>query len=336
MTRKAGHSVLVTGGAGYIGSHCCKALAAAGFKPVVLDNLVYGHAAAVQWGPLIEGDLADRALLDAVITEYHPIAVIHFAAYAYVGESVENPGKYYSNNIAAALNLLEALRDSGVNAMVFSSSCATYGIPDSVPIRESAVQRPINPYGRTKLMFEQMLEDFDTAHGLKSIALRYFNAAGADFTGELGECHDPETHLIPLALAAASGSGPALTVHGANYPTPDGTCIRDYIHVSDLAVAHVLALKALLAGAGSDRINLGTGVGVSIREMLAAIERVTGLSVPHSIGPRRVGDPPVLVADPSHAYSVLGWEPKQSDLETIVQTAWAWQQSGGQQRDSHG
>jgi UDP-arabinose 4-epimerase len=320
MIGEAARSVLVTGGAGYIGSHCCKALAAAGYNPVVLDNLVYGHAAAVRWGPLIKGELADRTLLDAVIAEYQPVAVIHFAAYAYVGESVKNPGKYYTNNVAAALHLLEALRDSGIRAMVFSSTCATYGIPDSVPI---------NPYGRSKLMVEQILEDFDTAHGLKSIALRYFNAAGADPAGELGECHYPETHLIPLALAAASGSGPALTVHGADYPTSDGTCIRDYIHVSDLADAHVLALDALLAGAASDRINLGTGVGVSIRDMLAEIERVTGLAVPHSIGQRRVGDPPVLVADPTRARVALGWTPRHSDLKTIVATAWAWQQSGG-------
>lgn len=321
--------VLVTGGAGYIGSHCCKALAEAGYSPVVLDNLVYGHEAAVRWGPLIKGELADRALLDAVIAEHRPVAAIHFAAYAYVGESVENPGKYYANNVAAAISLLEALRDSGIKAIVFSSTCATYGVPVNVPIQEEAAQRPINPYGRSKLMVEHILEDFDTAHGLKAIALRYFNAAGADPAGELGESHNPETHLIPLALAAAAGNGPVLTVFGDDYLTPDRTCIRDYIHVTDLADAHVLALERLLAGGNSDRINLGTGAGVSVREMLAAIERVTGHHVPHSFGPRRTGDPPELVADPAHARTALGWTPRHSDLETIVATAWAWQQSGG-------
>ena len=321
--------VLVTGGAGYIGSHCCKALAEAGFCPVVLDNLVYGHEAAVRWGPLIKGELADRALLDAVIAEHRPVAAIHFAAYAYVGESVENPGKYYANNVAAAISLLEALRDSGIKAIVFSSTCATYGVPVNVPIQEEAAQRPINPYGRSKLMVEHILEDFDTAHGLKAIALRYFNAAGADPAGELGESHNPETHLIPLALAAAAGNGPVLTVFGDDYLTPDRTCIRDYIHVTDLAEAHVLALERLLAGGNSDRINLGTGAGVSVREMLAAIERVTGHHVPHSFGPRRTGDPPELVADPAHARTALGWTPRHSNLETIVATAWAWQQSGG-------
>lgn len=329
MARASVRNVLVTGGAGYIGSHCCKALAAAGYTPVVLDNLIYGHAAAVRWGPLIRGELADRSLLDAIISEHTPIAAIHFAAFAYVGESVANPGKYYTNNVATALILLEALRDHGVNAMVFSSTCATYGIPNVVPIREDAAQRPISPYGKSKLMLEAILEDFDTAYGLKAIALRYFNAAGADPEGELGESHDPETHLIPLALAAAAGNGTPLTVHGANYPTPDGTCIRDYIHVTDLAEAHVLALETLLAGGRSDRINLGTGAGVSIREMLTAIGRVTGYHVPHTFGPRRSGDPPALVADPTHARTALGWAPRHSDLETILATAWAWQKSGG-------
>lgn len=322
----SGETILVTGGAGYIGSHCCKALAAAGYNPVVLDNLVYGHAEAVRWGPLEEGDMANRGWVDTVFAWHMPAAVIHFAAYAYVGESVTDPGKYYSNNTSAALGLIESAQAHGVKHFVFSSTCATYGIPDAVPIREDAPQRPINPYGRSKLMVEQMLEDFDRAHGLKSIALRYFNAAGADPEGELGESHDPETHLIPLALDAAAGRREALVVNGEDYATPDGTCIRDYIHVSDLADAHVRALGLLLAGGESDRINLGTGNGASIRDIIGTIERVTGCKVPHSIGPRREGDPPSLVADAARAREVLGWKPRHSDLDTIIATAWAWHQ----------
>jgi UDP-arabinose 4-epimerase len=319
-----GETILVTGGAGYIGSHCCKALAAAGYAPVVLDNLVYGHATAVQWGPLERGDLADRAWLDAMFAQYRPAAVIHFAAYAYVGESVTDPGKYYRNNVSAALELIEATVRHGVQSLVFSSTCATYGIPARVPIGEGDPQTPINPYGRSKLMVEAILEDFDRAHGLRSVALRYFNAAGADPDGELGESHDPETHLIPLALDAAAGSGPALTINGDDYATADGTCVRDYVHVTDLAEAHVLALAHLLGGGGSERINLGTGQGASIREVMAAIERVTGQMVPHNFGSRREGDPPVLVAEPARALALLGWQPQHSALESIVATAWAW------------
>jgi UDP-arabinose 4-epimerase len=322
-----GATILVTGGAGYIGSHCCKALAAAGHSPVVLDNLVYGHEAAVRWGPLEKGDLADRAWLDTMFEKHRPAAVIHFAAYAYVGESVVDPGKYYRNNVGAALELIEATVRNQVRALVFSSTCATYGIPAQVPIAEHAPQVPINPYGRSKLMVEQILEDFDHAHHLKSICLRYFNAAGADPDGGLGECHDPETHLIPLALDAAAEVRPALTVYGDDYATLDGTCVRDYIHVTDLAAAHVLALDRLLAGNPSDRINLGTGQGASIRDVMTAIERVTGRPVPHGFGPRRAGDPPALVADPTRARVVLGWEPRLSDLDTIIATAWAWHQN---------
>ena len=255
--------------------------------------------------------------------------MIHFAAYAYVGESVTDPGKYYRNNVAGTLSLLEAMHRAGTDKLVFSSTCATYGIPASVPIREDSPQHPINPYGRTKLVVEQMLGDFQAAHGLNAIALRYFNAAGADPEGETGERHDPETHLIPLALDAVAGTGPALTVNGDDYDTPDGTCVRDYIHVTDLADAHVRAMSRLLGGGSSDRINLGTGTGSSIRDVLEAVGSVAGRGVPHSFGPRRPGDPPVLVADPSRAGEVLGWTPQYSDLETIVQTAWAWHRRSG-------
>jgi UDP-arabinose 4-epimerase len=319
-------TVLVTGGAGYIGSHACKALAAAGYLPVALDSLVYGHEWAVQWGPLEQGDILDRAWLDRILQQYRPAAIMHFAAFAYVGESVTNPGKYYRNNVAGTLTLLEAMRDNGVGRFVFSSTCATYGIPDTVPIVESTIQQPINPYGASKLMVERMLADFEAAHALRWIALRYFNAAGADPHNMIGEAHDPETHLIPLALDAAAGRGPALTVFGDDYNTRDGTCIRDYIHVTDLAQAHVLALTALERGEASQPINLGNGAGFTVREVIAAVERVTGLSVPHTIGPRRAGDPPSLISDAERARTTLGWRPAYADLDQIIATAWAWHQ----------
>lgn len=316
--------ILVTGGAGYIGSHACKALAHAGHTPVTYDNLVYGHRRAVRWGPLEEGDIADRARLDAVIETYRPVAVLHFAAYAYVGESVADPGKYYRNNVAGTLTLLEALRDHGVSRLIFSSTCATYGMPQDVPITESHPQNPINPYGASKLMIERMLADFETAHGLRSIALRYFNAAGADPDAEIGEAHDPETHLIPLVLDAAAGRRPSITVNGDDYDTPDGTCIRDYIHVTDLAEAHVLALRALERGAPSGACNLGNGQGFSVREVIERARRVTGCTIPVEIGPRRPGDPPRLVGDARQAHRTLGWTPRHADLDTILATAWAW------------
>jgi UDP-arabinose 4-epimerase len=318
--------ILVTGGAGYIGSHACKALAQAGYTPVSLDNLVYGHRWAVRWGPLQEGDIADRACLDAVIQRYRPAAVMHFAAYAYVGESVQDPGKYYRNNVAGTLTLLEAMRDHGIQRLIFSSTCATYGVPEQIPIDERHPQRPINPYGASKLMIERMLADFDSAHGLRSIALRYFNAAGADPDAEIGEAHDPETHLIPLVLDAAAGARPAITVHGDDYDTPDGTCIRDYIHVTDLAQAHVLALQALEQGADSAVYNLGNGHGFSVREVIDQAARVTGRSVPVAIGPRRPGDPPRLVGDATRIRRSLGWQPHYADLDAILHTAWRWHQ----------
>jgi UDP-arabinose 4-epimerase len=318
--------VLVTGGAGYVGSHACKALAKAGYHPVVYDNLVSGHAWAVKWGPLEHGDILDRAGLNQVIAKYRPHAVMHFAAFAYVGESVTDPGKYYRNNVAGSLTLLEAMRDHTISELVFSSTCATYGIPDALPIREDAPQRPVNPYGASKLTIERMLQDFGAAHGLKSIALRYFNAAGADIDNEIGEDHDPETHLIPLILDAASGRRTNVTVFGSNYDTADGTCIRDYVHVSDLAAAHVKALEALRGGAASGAYNLGNGSGFSVREVIEVATDVTGLSIPTIMGSRRPGDPAVLVSDASLARDELGWNPQVTDLARMIGTAWAWHQ----------
>jgi len=317
-------NILVTGGAGYIGSHACKALAKAGYMPIAYDNLVYGHRWAVKWGPLEEGDITNRSRLDEVMEKYKPVAVMHFAAYAYVGESVEDPGKYYRNNVAGSLTLLEAMRDHGIDKFIFSSTCATYGNPESVPIGEKHPQCPINPYGASKLMIENILKDFDNAHGLRSISLRYFNAAGADPDGEIGEDHDPETHLIPLVLDAAAGIRSAITVFGNDYETPDGTCIRDYIHVTDLAEAHILALKALEKGARSTAYNLGNCQGFSVLEIISATESVTGMSVPKIIGKRRAGDPASLIGDYRKINEELGWEPKFTNLQVMVSTAWNW------------
>lgn len=317
-------NILVTGGAGYIGSHVCKELAARGYRPVTYDNLVNGHRLAVRWGPLEHGDVLDRRRLDEVISRYRPQAVMHFAGFAYVGESVADPGKYYNNNVAGSLVLLEAMLGQGVKRLIFSSSCATYGIPDRVPITESDTQRPINPYGMSKLMVERMLSDFGVSQDLQWIALRYFNAAGADPDNETGETHDPETRIIPLVLAAADGQGEAVTVYGTDYDTADGTCIRDYIHVTDLADAHVKALDALLAGQASQALNLGTGTGCSVMQVIQAARAATGLDVPYRCGARREGDPAVLVADASRAQTVLNWRPSHSSIAEIVDTAWRW------------
>jgi UDP-arabinose 4-epimerase len=316
--------ILVTGGAGYVGSHACKALAQAGYVPVTLDNMAYGHEWAVRWGPLEPGDILDRQRLDEVFQKHRPEAVMHFAGFAYVGESVENPGKYYRNNVAGTITLLEAMRDHAVKRIVFSSSCATYGVPQQVPIAESHPQNPINPYGASKLMAERMLDDFGRAHGIGSMCLRYFNAAGADPDAETGEDHDPETHLIPLVLYAASGRRPSIAIFGTDYPTPDGTCIRDYIHVSDLATAHVMALRSLEQGAQSGKFNLGTGQGHSVMEVLAVARRVTGRAIQAEVMPRRPGDPPRLVADATRAAAELGWKPAHASLETQIQHAWNW------------
>jgi len=318
--------ILVTGGAGYIGSHACKALSVAGYTPVTFDNLVYGHREFVRWGPLINADLLDQDAIKLAIQQYKPIAVMHFAAYAYVGESVENPGKYYRNNVVGSLNLIEAMRDEGLDKIIFSSTCATYGLPQQELISETHPQNPINPYGASKLMIERMLRDFDQAYGMRSICLRYFNAAGADSDAEIGEDHDPETHLIPLVLDAAAGVRADITMYGDDYATPDGSCIRDYVHVSDLADAHVLALESLLKGAPSTAYNLGNGQGYSVRDVIAAARGITGIEISTAIGPRRAGDPPRLVGDATLIKTTLGWAPRFSSLSDIVGTAWRWHQ----------
>ena len=317
-------TVLVTGGAGYIGSHACKSLAGAGYRPVAYDSLVRGHREAVRWGPLVEADLADTERLADTIKRFEVAAVMHFAAFAYVGESMTNPELYFRNNVGNSMRLLEAMRGAGVRHIVFSSTAATYGIPERVPIPEDAPQRPVNPYGESKLMVERMLHWYGEAHGLTHAALRYFNAAGADIDGEIGEDHDPETHLIPLVLQAASGDRPQIDIYGTDYPTPDGTAVRDYIHVQDLAEAHVKAIAHLLRGGASLQLNLGTGSGHSVREVIASAERVTGRRIPQRESPRRPGDPPVLVAQASRARDALDWTPAVSDIDRILATAWAW------------
>jgi UDP-arabinose 4-epimerase len=321
-------TVLVTGGAGYIGSHACKALAWAGYRPVAYDNLVYGHPRAVRWGPLEQGDIADRERLEAVISRYRPAAIMHFAAYAYVGESVQDPGKYYRNNVAGSLSLLEAARDHAIRRFIFSSTCATYGVPQAVPIDENQPRVPINPYGASKLMIERMLDDFAQAHGLRHVALRYFNAAGADPDGEIGEAHDPETHLIPLVIDAVLGQRSHVDVYGTDYPTEDGTAIRDYIHVTDLAEAHVKALNYLERGGASTALNLGTGQGHSVRAVIEAVEAVTDRPVPVRETGRRPGDPPALVADARRGMNCLDWRPTHSELTEIIATAWRWHRTG--------
>jgi UDP-arabinose 4-epimerase len=320
-------AVLVTGGAGYIGAHACKALSGAGYQPVAYDNLSRGHREFVRWGPLVEGDIADRALADDTLQRYRPVAVMHFAAYIAAGESVSDPGLYFRNNVTGSLALFEALLHAGAPPVVFSSTAAVYGFPDTMPIVETAVQHPVNPYGESKRMVERALHWLDQAHRLRHVALRYFNAAGADPDGEIGEAHEPETHLIPLVLDAIAGRRSAVDVYGTDYPTPDGTAIRDYIHVQDLAEAHVRALDYLLAGGASAAVNLGTGVGHSVREVINVAARVTGRDVPHREAPRRAGDPPVLVADASRAQSLLRWQPAFPALETMVASAWHWQET---------
>jgi UDP-glucose-4-epimerase GalE len=318
--------ILVTGGAGYIGSHTVRLLLARGHEAVVYDSLVYGHRRAVPADRLIVADLADTGALDHALLVHRIEAVVHFAAFAYVGESVKQPGKYYRNNVVNTLNLLDALQRHGIRRFVFSSTCATYGLPQRVPITEDEPQKPINPYGHGKLCVEYALHDYAVAHGLGYAALRYFNAAGAAPDGTIGEDHDPETHLIPLVLQPALGQRPHVEIFGTDYPTPDGTCIRDYIHVDDLAEAHALALDRLEDGREL-RYNVGTGKGYSVREVIRAAEEVTGRSVPVKEGPRRAGDPAELVAAADRIRGELGWQPKYTDLRPIVETAWNWHRS---------
>ena len=322
-------TIFVTGGAGYVGSHCCKAFAATGWNVVVYDSLYRGWRDFVKWGRLIEGDIRNAGALSAAVAEVRPDAVAHFAALAYVGESVSDPGSYYDVNTRGTLNLLQAMAAQGLDKIVFSSTCATYGNPERLPITEDTPQQPINPYGASKLFVERMLRDFGHSHAIRSVALRYFNAAGADPDGELGERHEPETHLIPLAIAAARPGSDALTVFGDDFSTADGTCIRDYIHVADLADAHVLALRHLFAGGASEVFNLGTETGTSVSGVIEAVARVSGKNVHHTYGPRRAGDPPVLVASAAKAREQLGWQPQHSDIETIIQHAWRWHTADG-------
>ena len=316
----------MTGGAGYIGSHTVKHLLGLGEQILVLDNLTHGHREALdpKQVTLIEGDLPKSSVVDKVLEEYKPEAVLHFAAYCYVGESVENPLKYYRNNLAAPLTLLEAMQEHGCQRFIFSSTCATYGNPQFMPMDETHPQEPVNPYGASKLMLERVLKDCETAWGLKSVFLRYFNASGCDPDGLIGEDHDPETHLIPRILMAARGDIDAITVFGTDYPTPDGTCIRDYIHVLDLARAHAMALNHLRSGGDSTAVNLGTGRGFSVKEIIEAVEEVTGKKVPVEYGPRRAGDPAELICQPAKAKAVLGWEAEHKDPKSHIQSAWNW------------
>ena len=321
-------NILVIGGAGYIGSCTCKALAQAGHTVTVYDNLSTGHRNLVKWGPFFEGDILDSARLRECLNSVKPDGIIHFAAFSQVGESVKLPGKYIRNNVGGTLNILEAMVETGVRNIVVSSTAAVYGIPQKMPITEDFVTDPINPYGETKLFMERMLADFARAYGISWTALRYFNAAGGDPDGETGERHDPETHLIPRALMALDGKLPDFYVMGDDYPTPDGTCIRDYIHIRDLASAHIKAVERLVNGNPGEGLamNLGTGTGLSVKQILDAIEKVTGRKLPYTMGPRRAGDPPSLVADASRAFDVLGWKPEHSSVEEIIRDAWNWYQ----------
>ncbi|EEX09088.1 UDP-glucose 4-epimerase [Ruegeria lacuscaerulensis ITI-1157] len=321
-------NILVTGGAGYIGSHACKALAQAGYVPVTYDNLVTGWQDAVKFGPFEQGDLLDRARLDQVFAKYQPAAVMHFAALSQVGEAMSEPGRYWRNNVTGSLNLIEAAVAAGCLDFVFSSTCATYGDHDNVVLDENTPQHPLNAYGASKRAIEDILRDFEQAHGLNHVIFRYFNVAGADPDGDVGEFHRPETHLVPLLLDAIDGKRDALTVFGTDYDTPDGTCIRDYVHVCDLVDAHVLGLRWLEQGKGSRVFNLGTGTGFSVKEVIAQSHSVTNREVPFNVGPRRAGDCTKLVSGSTRAEAELGWRPKRSRLEVMIADAWRWHQNG--------
>ncbi|MEO9779995.1 UDP-glucose 4-epimerase GalE [Sedimentitalea sp.] len=321
-------NILVTGGAGYIGSHACKALKAAGYTPVTFDNLETGWADAVKFGPFEQGDLLDRARLDEVFAKYAPAAVMHFAALSQVGEAMKQPGKYWRNNVAGSLNLIEAAVASGCLDFVFSSTCATYGDHDNVVLDENTEQLPLNAYGASKRAIEDVLRDFGASDGLNAVIFRYFNVAGADPEAEVGEFHQPETHLIPLMLDAIDGKRDALTVHGKDYDTPDGTCIRDYVHVCDLVDAHILGLKWLEDGKGARAFNLGTGTGFSVMEVIEQSRAVTNRAVPYDIGPRRAGDATKLVSGSTRAEAELGWTPHRSTMNQMIADAWKWHQSG--------
>ncbi|MCC5986231.1 MAG: UDP-glucose 4-epimerase GalE [Pararhodobacter sp.] len=321
--------VLVTGGAGYIGSHACKALAARGFVPVSFDNLSTGWTQAVKYGPLVRADLLERAAIDAALAEYRPVAIMHFAASSLVGEAMQNPGKYWRNNVLGALNLIEAALAADCRALVFSSTCAVYGEQDGVVLAEDSPLQPLNAYGSTKRAIEEMLRDFGHSDGLRSVIFRYFNVAGSDPEAEIGECHRPETHLIPLMLQAICGERDELVIHGQDYPTHDGTCIRDYVHVVDLVEAHVQGLEWLIEGKEGRVFNLGTGAGFSVREVIDHARAATGRKVPFRLGPRRQGDAASLVSGSQRALRELGWHPRRSSLKLMIQDAWRWHQKGG-------
>ena len=324
MTDQPQRTVFVTGGAGYVGSHCCRAFAEGGWRVVVFDNLSRGWRDFVRFGELIEGDLMDQASIGAALAQVKPDLVAHFAALAYVEESVRDPGHYYANNVTGTLHLLDAMRAAGADKLLFSSTCATYGVPVRTPIDEGHPQAPINPYGRSKLMVEAVLADYAAAYDMRYVALRYFNAAGADPSGEFGERHEPETHVIPLAIAAAMNGQDTFRIFGDDFDTRDGTAVRDYIHVADLADAHPRALDYLHRGGQSDIFNLGTGVGTTVAEIAAAVERCSGRPLNRIMAGRRAGDPPALIASAEKARQVLGWEPKHSDIDNIIRTAWRW------------